>query len=150
MWKNIAKQLAKELKELSEKFVTALGENDLIVCSSLSSEAQTKLTEMFRELRNSQDHNEITNELGKNCSLGYSQRADSSFDEFNRFKTQRSLFHLNNEMTLRDCANAVFHYKKIDYCVDENGRHWLMFITDRKQLIIMDIQKACDVIITNT
>lgn len=150
MWKYIAKQLAKELKELSEKFVTALGENDLRVCSNLSFEAQTKLTEMFRELRNSQDHNEITEELGKNYSLGYSQRVDSNLDEFNIFKIQRSLFHLNNELTLRDCANAVFHYKKRDYYVDEDGIHWLMFITDRKQLIIIDIQKACDVVIANT
>ncbi|MCH4242989.1 hypothetical protein [Acinetobacter gerneri] len=150
MWKNIAKQLAQELKELSEKFVIALQENDLKVCSNVSFEAQTKLTEMFRELRNSQDHNEITNELGKNCNLGYRQPDDSNVDEFSRFKTQRGLFLLNNDLTLRDCANAVFHYKKLDYCVDENRTHWLMLITDRRQLVIMDIQKVCDVIIANT
>lgn len=147
MWKNIAKQLANELKALSKKFIIAVQQNNLQVCSSTSLEAQTKLTEMFRQLRNSQDHNEITKELGENCDLGYSQKADSNFDEFSRFKNQRSFFQLNQQLNLRDCANTVFHYRKADYFIDENGTHWLMYITDRGQLVIIDIQKVCDVII---
>ncbi|OTG93593.1 hypothetical protein B9T24_14075 [Acinetobacter sp. ANC 4654] len=149
MWKNIAKELATELKEVTERFVIALQQNDLEVCRSLSFQAQTKLTEMFRELRNSQDHNEIPNKLGKNSSLGYFQEADSNCDEFSIFKTQRSFFNRNEELTLRDCANAVFHCKQRDYYVDPDGTHWLMYITDRKQLVIIDIKKVCDVIIAN-
>lgn len=149
MWKDLTKELAIELKLLSEKFVSAFQTPGKFIDTS-SSDAQTKLTEMFRELRNSQDNQEIDINLGKHCSLGYLQKANTSSDDFNLFKQQKSSFSLNEELRLRDCANAVFHSSKKDFSIDEDGKHWLMYITDRKQLVIMDIQKVCDVIIANT
>jgi len=149
MWKDLTKELAIDLKSLSKKFTSAFQASDKSIDTS-SSDAQAKLTEMFRELRNSQDNQEIDINLGKHCSLGYFQKANTSSDDFNLFKQQKSSFVLNEELRLRDCANAVFHSSKKDFSIDGDGKHWLMYITDRNQLVIMDIQKVCDVIIANT
>lgn len=146
MWKNLTKDLAKDVKLLSVNFVAEYSKENIQLCGHISSQAQTKITEMFKLLRCSQDHGEIPRTLGKNLSLGYLQPARTS--DFHLFKHSRDSFHLNEELTLRDCANAIFHLKSVDFSLDD-GKHWLMYITDKDKLVIMDIQRVCDVIITH-
>ncbi len=146
MWTVFVKEYAMSLQELSGNFVKAVQNNDIPNIIEISSTAQSKLTEMFKQLRLSQDHGELSKDLGENCSLGYYQK--SIPNDFNLFKQQNQMFTLNEKLNLRDCANAVFHSKISDYYI-ENNKHWLLYKTDRNQLIIMDIQKVCNVVIQN-
>lgn len=150
MFKNCAKDFAHEVLKLSEDFTKLfnLAEKDDPKLQSISSDAQSKITEMFKQIRTAGDHGEVEKGLGKSDQLGYFfEKEINGLKIWKDFIDNKTLEDYTLP-TLRDCANSSFHAKEKGFKIDQNI-HWLMFYSDHDNLVIMDIQKVCRSIISN-
>lgn len=150
MFKNCAKDLAHEVLKLSEDFIKFynLAERDNTQLNLISSEAQSKITDMFTQVRTAGEQNEVGRDIGNSDHLGYyfANKNDglTIWQDFIDNKTLEGY----TLPTLRECANCSFHAKKKEFKIDQNI-HWLMFYSNHNNLVIMDIQKVCRSIISN-
>lgn len=150
MFKNCAKDLAHEVLKLSEDFTKLfnLADKDYSKLQSISLDAQSKITEMFNQIRTAEDHKEVVKDLGKSDQLGYFfEKEINGLKIWQDFIDNKTLEGYTDP-TLRDCANCKFHWKDLGFKIEQDI-HWLMFYSDRKNLVIMDIQKVCRSIISN-
>ncbi|WP_156935692.1 hypothetical protein [Alkanindiges illinoisensis] len=146
MFKNLVKENAQELKKLSEKFVEQYDKDKTDpLLSTLSNQAQKIIVDLLTNIRRSQDAKEISLDIGIQDQIGYFKKKINKMEMksfWDSFKINGNI-STNEPLSLRECANGLVHFIEYDYFIKDKC-HWLMFYTDHGNLIILDIQKACD------
>ena len=146
MFKDLVKENAQELKELSKQFVEQYDKDKTDPkLSIISNQAQKIMADLFTNIRRSQDNSEISENIGINEQIGYFKRKLDEAQMNSCWESFKINGNINNSepLSLRECANGLVHHIKYAFFIKDKC-HWLMFYTDKKNLIILDVQKACD------
>ena len=163
VFRNFIPENAQKLKDTSIQFVESVKSNNFQNAQRVSDEASNILMNLVIDIRKGQDNGEFSDFdiCDKNTSY-YIKNINSVNktveDIWVDFKNNPNNidYSVSQNLTIRRFANVNAHGDYVGYYIDNNDNHWLCFknkpsnpSNNAIELIIVNIQKVCDYIITN-
>lgn len=160
MFKNFIAENANQLKQNSIDFVKYIKNNDLQNADRVSQEASNALMNLLINIRKSMDNQEFSDFKILSDQTTYYiedlQTTQLSAQEFwKKFKSDiKNIQGFDfQDLTIRRFANINAHGRFLDFKVDDGDNHWLCFWneprTGKTELIIINVQKFCECVISN-
>lgn len=158
VFKDMIPENAKRLKDCSVEFVKCVKSGNIPNAQYISNEASNILMNLLVSIRKAQDNCEFGDfDLCVDKSAYYMTNVRNEDVEgiWSNFKNNPHLINNNfcSRLSIRRFANINAHGDFVGYFIDGNHDHWLCFKNEQRngtmELIVVNVQKTCDVIIEN-